>query len=241
MPTVPALTDVLATQGEKTSGVYITELEHVTDAPVEGSTKRFQWFPETLTDTKAINYQQKEIPGGSLPLYQWINSGERIISFTAQFTTDVNVLDPDGKKDTTLHTRLVDEGSARHNIDIRAAIIWLRRFMHPKYEANEGGKGVPITVAPRKIFLSIPNSGIGTSGGGIDPHSIYAIMNQCDVSYEDMFPNGMPRVVSVQLSFVQVAQRAGAIIFPSNTKEMDDIVHKDGDDTYFAYTVLPKS
>jgi hypothetical protein len=79
--------------------LYLTELDE-NDAPsaqsVEGDggagdpRRRLQYFPETLTDSKAVNYQVKDIPGGSLPLYQWVSSGAREISFTAVWTTDVD-------------------------------------------------------------------------------------------------------------------------------------------------------
>lgn len=52
----------------------------------------FQYFPETLSDTKAVNYSRKNIPGGSHPLYQWISGGERIISFTAHFSCDTDLV-----------------------------------------------------------------------------------------------------------------------------------------------------
>ena len=37
---------------------------------------QFQYFPETITDTKAVNYAPREALGGNLPIYQWINGGE---------------------------------------------------------------------------------------------------------------------------------------------------------------------
>src|SRR5690606_21461705 len=113
---------------------------------------------ETITDTKSINYQAKEIPGGSLPLYQWVSSGERAISFEAVFTADVDLA-----SDKDAFTKLVSKGQSHRNVDVRSALVWLRRFMLPRYVEEK--QGVPLTQSPRKCVLYIPNSGIGLNGG----------------------------------------------------------------------------
>ena len=176
---------------------------------------RFQYFPETISDTKQVNYQRRDVPGASLPIYQWVNSGERLISFTSVFTTDVN-LSTDYHTADALATRLKGVGHEDRNVDIRAAISVLRDKMLPSYPSST----TPVQVqAPPKLLLYLPGTGIGWAGGfntGAPEadHSIICIMTQCDVMWESFFPNGLPRIASVQLSFAQIAQKGGRVTFP---------------------------
>lgn len=261
MPGLASLSRSLQTKlSERKSPVIITELDEKGKPVQNGSTHMsFQYFPETITDTKAVGYQTKDIPGGSLPLYQWMHSGERIISFTSVFTADVDLL-----QDTQLFTKLASKGHIRRNVDIRSALVWLRRFMLPSYAVGaSGGVGVPLARSPRKLLLWIPNSGIGLLGGdttnavmaaegdlhtaaaaafagtviaGTVTDEVLCVMTQCDVTYEAFFPSGLPRIASVQLTFAQVAQRGGLISFPSVTPKLDNLVEK-GNETLNPYPI----
>lgn len=42
------------------------------------------FFPESVSDSKSVNWNNIELPGASHPIYQYVNSGERTISFTAK-------------------------------------------------------------------------------------------------------------------------------------------------------------
>lgn len=192
---------------------------------------RFQYYPETISDSKSVNYQQQVIPGGSLPLYQWTSSGERVVSFTAYFTSDVDLLAKGSEGAAGLAGRLKSAALQSRNVDIRSAIIWLRRLMLPRYGTVQvQGTGVPITYPPRKLLLIIPNSGIGMSGGdtgsreGVAAHSVWCVMTQCEVNYESMFPSGFPRIVTVHLAFAQIAQNGNGVVFPAVTDSMDNAV-----------------
>jgi hypothetical protein len=190
-----------------------------TGAP-SGNWVQFQYYPETITDTKAVNWNAKEIPGGSLPIYQWVASGERAIGFTAVFTSDMDLYDAN-QGGTDLVNALQSTGAAGRNIDIRSALVWLRRFMLPTY-GTPGTVGVPNITAPMFLQLILPGSAIGLTGGestqttnSSNQDQITALMNQCDVTYVQSFPSGMPRIVEVQLTFLQVAQFAGSgVEFP---------------------------
>ena len=200
----------------------------------------FQYFPETITDTKAVNYQTREIPGGSLPLYQWISSGERIISFTAYFSSDIDL----GAQSTqsasngpaAQFANLSSQGLTNRNVDVRTALLALRRFLFPTYLATGTTPGQPLTNSPQKVMLVFTGTGLGALGGfGATPDNptqtavsastlsptiadidaITCIMTQCDITIEALFPSGLIRVASVQLSFAQVAQLAGVVTFPS--------------------------
>jgi hypothetical protein len=214
------------------------------DLQTFGTPLRFQYFPESLTDSKAINYQQKEVPGGSLPLYQWVSSGERSIIFTAFFTSDTDlVADPQLAESLQSSTL----GLRDRNVDIRSAVAWLRSFMLPRYvngstgggggssvqgTAPTGNTGVGsgaqssgvtyLTLPPRRVRLYIPNSGIGVAGGMMGaqeqqalPDSVTCVMTQCEVEWTAYFPSGCPRIASVQLGFAQVAQLGQRVLFPS--------------------------
>lgn len=190
----------------------------------------FQYFPESLTDTKQINIARKEIPGGSLPLYQWVNSGERQISFQAVFTTDVNTYDESGtRQNQNLLERLKAVAVDRRNVDIVAAIAWLRRCLLPSYLLSGAGVGIPIARAPRTLLLHLLGSGIGLAGGGsslVSQHSVLCLMTQCDVTYEAFFPNGVPRIASVSLAFVETPQWGGRVTFQRRDTSMIDAIER---------------
>ena len=213
-----------AVLGENTATAYLYALKD--DGDIDPSNKlAFQYFPESIQDTKQINWSAREIPGASLPIYQWISSGERAISFTAYFTSDVNL---SGANADGLEGRLKDQGVLHRNIDIRQALVKLRQFMMPTY-AEATQVGTPTAKAPAKVMLGLPGSGVGAYGGlnendeGGEEGSglMYGLMTQCDITYEQMFPNGMPRIVSVALTFVETAQIGSSVLFPSKTKAVE--------------------
>jgi len=201
----------------KTRGAFLIGLQQPNDA-IEGTSVRFQYFPETFSDTKSVNYQTKEVPGGSLPIYQWISSGERTISFNAFFSSDVDLLldtvVDDPKLPSAIAERLKAIGVAGRNVDIRAAIAWLRQYLFPNYDSAR-------THAPNKLRLFIPGSGIGVAGGSPDgavsPDAINCVMTQCEVSYDAFFPTGLPRLATVQIVLAQTAQTGGVVRFPAST------------------------
>jgi hypothetical protein len=204
----------------------------------------FQYFPETITDTKAVNYSAKDIPGGSLPLYQWVSSGERVVSFTAYFTSDIDMAavapsGPGGPIDQ--FNTLVAQGLQTRNLDVRTAFLLLRRYMFPTYVTGGTAPGQPLTYSPPKLMLMFTGSGLGLFGGfgttpgqqgtsylpqggsssapppvGIgDRDGMTCVMTQCDLTIEQTFPSGMIRVGSVQLAFAHIAQLGGVVTFPS--------------------------
>lgn len=184
--------------------------------------RRFQYFPESITDSKAINYATKDVPGASLPLYQWVNSGARTISFTAVFTTDVDFVGQSSdaaKSIGNTQERLKSSGLEGDNVYIPGAIAWLRRYMLPTYSPTEQtGVGTPEVKAPPVLLLVFPkNARINRSGGTMvmaNADAMPCLMQTCDVTYEQFFPSGLPRIVTVSLSFAEVAQLGRTVIFP---------------------------
>lgn len=234
--------------GRRRAECYLIALDDkgAPDTSVKGrpNTRKFQYFPETITDSKAINYATKEIPGGSLPLYQWVNSGARTISFSAVFTTDVDHIgadptrferaDPnvpslalpadDGKSIGRMLDRLRASGAELDNPYIPGALYWLRSFMLPTYTSSTAPnlQDTPLTSPPKKLLLVLEGSriewlggrGIGTEASGKETTGIPCIMTQCEISYEMFFPSGNPRIATVQLAFEEVPQLKGVIQFP---------------------------
>jgi len=235
MPSLTSLTkSVLNQVSQQACDAYLIELDSegrpvaantdTSDAASAGRqrdpTFAFQYFPETVSDSKAVNYQSKEIPGGSLPLHQWISGGERTLSFTAIFTTDVDLdsaSSPGGLgtgNGSDIQARLKAAGVERRNIDIRAAVGLLRRFMYPSYLGSVATEG-QLTVAPPMLRLVLTNSGLGIAGASASAiDSVRCFMTQCDVNWEAWFPSGPPRIATVQLSFLETAQFGGYIEFP---------------------------
>lgn len=174
----------------------------------------FQYNPESLQDTKGNNYQQKEVPGGSLPLYQWVAGGERLVSFTAMFTNDLEPLGEDGEYEgadtggglalTGQVSQIKSAGIDNRNVDISGACAWLRQFVYPKYQEE-----VPNVLPPRKLFLVVPKTYIDV---------MTCIMTQCDITINACWPGGAIREAEVQLSFAEIAQKAGSVLFPGYTR-----------------------
>lgn len=188
---------------------------------------QFQYFPETITDTKAVNYQVRDIPGGSLPLYQWISSGERVISFMAYFTSDVDLAAAGSSKLTASPPSnfkdLRAQGLANRNVDVRSALVALRRYLFPTYQPSGATPGTPLAVSPTTLNLMFTGTGLGLLGGisGSEPETqavidtVTCVMTQCDITIEALFPSGLIRVASVQLAFAQIAQLGGQVAFPT--------------------------
>ncbi len=168
-----------------------------------------QYWPETLTDSRGAEWNPRNIPGGSHPIYQWTHGGERRVSFTTMFTTDTRVEDEQaGAEDPYADAAanpLAGIQKGTRDMDIRAAVNWLRYFTYPFY-----GRGSDLRVfEPPKVILVLPNTGMGHDGSNY----IVAVMTTCDVTYEAWFPNGVPRIIEVQLEFAEVVQYGGRVLF----------------------------
>lgn len=167
---------------------------------VKIETMLFQFWPESLTDTKSVEYAKKEVLGSSHPLYQFIRGGERALSFTAVFVRDIN---PSGfsfigaKSKTETATVLGD----KYSVDINAAMWALRRFMYPSYATGDL-KAFP----PEVLQLQMDNTAIGgfNNDGAVD--IMNCIMARCDFHIEAWFPDGVPRYATADMEFWETIQ-----------------------------------
>jgi len=167
-----------------------------------------------LQDSKGSEWNPRPIPGGSHPIYQWANGGERSLSFTAVFTTDTapeeSALE-DGGSDTRdpYSSQSLNPLSGIvlgvRDVDIRSAISWLRWFEYPTYGADGNQQVYP----PAKALLVMPNTGLSHDG---EDH-ITVAMTTCDVTYEEWFPTGYPRIVEVALEFRELVQSGDRVQF----------------------------
>jgi hypothetical protein len=173
-----------------------------TGAPGDDAPFVFQYWPETIEDNYNPEYATRSIPGGSHPLFQWTGGSGRDITFTAQFTAEV---------DQGFSARGGLEGrpnaaptaltpSARYTVDVRAALNRLRSFMLPDYDGT-GFNINTLASPPKKFFLVLQ----GTRIGGNKDY-ILCILRSAPITYQACFPNGTPRLAEVSLTFSEIVQ-----------------------------------
>lgn len=204
--TIASVIGVNLTEKPVTCG--LAELDGVTGQEKKGSLQAFQYFPETISDSKSPNYAKKNIPGGSHPIKSFVDGGERTISFTAIFTADENPEQTNLAQDlltgnfnigpSALFTALTGKKQDKYTSDIAGAVAWLRSFTYPEYTPTGAAKPPPLCI------LFLPNSGI--IGNPSFPDSIVGEMVQCDVVYEAFHRNGAPRYTVVNLGFSESVQ-----------------------------------
>lgn len=238
MPGLGSLPRLIGNYADRrTTACYITPLNPITDSPETAKIRSFQYFPETLEDNRESNWEAKPIPGGSLPLYQWSTGGARTVSFRAVFTSDVDFA-------YVTKDRLQAMGVMSRNVDVNSAVLWLRSFQMPSY-GSASQVGMPLTRAPRKLLLTVPNTGIGWGAGqnvglGIDEDTLLCVMTECSVSWEAFWPSGRARIASVQVGLTQVAQMAGRVSFPQYTDTIERAITAGYGDVFRGYTQAPK-
>lgn len=185
-----------------------------------GDAIAFQYWPETIQDSRGSEWNPKPIPGGSHPIYQWTHGGERRLSFTAMFTTDTAV------EEAVFEALELFEGLPSYtgdpyeiqalnplsglelgnrDVDLRAVIGWLRWYTYPYYDEESGWRA----IEPAKCLLVMPNVGLGYLG----QDHITTVMTQCDITYEACFENGFPRLIEVSLEFAETVQEGSRVAF----------------------------
>ena len=174
----------------------------------------FQYFPETITDPKQVNYQNIDIPGASLPLQQFSSGSARDISFTAVFTCDMDLLAPEN----SAYLEVILDQDKERSPDLRSVAAWLRTFTLPRYVDNK-------TLAPPLAFFYMKNSGIGAAGGEggpghSNPDGVVGRITTCDLTYQTFFPSGLPRILEASLTIQQTAQYRGQVMFPRRGDKM---------------------
>lgn len=195
-----------------------------------GDAIAFQYWPETIQDTRGSEWSAKTIPGGSHPIYQWTHGTERQITFTAMFTTDTapeeRLLSSGDEGNSRPGSILSSEGGlggfsdpytvqrdyrlsglnpGGRDVDLRSVVSWLRWYTYPYYTDGDGWKA----YEPPKCLLVMPNMGMGYLGYD----HVTCVLTQCDVTYEACFETGFPRLIEVSLSFNEVVQEGTSVQF----------------------------
>lgn len=165
--------------------------------------RAFQFWPPEISDNHSPNWSNKTIPGGNLPLYQWIAGGEHQISFSATFARDL------AGEFGPLPGQLSE---SKHDVDVGAAIAYLRSLSTPTYDPKK-----QFALPPPLLYLIIQNNPI-TQTGDAGNDMMLCIMTQCDVTLKRWFPDGTPRLATANLAFAEVVQRPGATKFYGRTE-----------------------
>jgi len=176
-----------------------------------GAKIALQYWPESLTDSRSVEWNPRNIPGGSHPIYQWTRSGERRLSFTAVFATDH---EPDLPISTGIQGFVKniaskvglgpEEGDPAREPPISAVVNWLRYFTYPLYRSGD------IRVfEPPKVMLVFDNSNLSHNGAP----GVLTVMTGCEITYEAWWPNGSPRIIEVALEFAEVVQEGNSVRF----------------------------
>jgi hypothetical protein len=195
------------------------------DAALPAQQRSFQYFPATINDSYATNYQTKVIPGLSHPLYQWTSGGARVVSFEAIFTRDRTYTDSEREGISSRiglgagQTKGADSfniasNSDPRNVDIPSAVAWLRSFLLPWY-SSDGKKFSPTPLRPRpprKLILGLPGVRLNWGVPSLPSEQMNAIMTACEVVYEGFFHDGTPRIAKVSLAFAEIIQVGGRIV-----------------------------
>lgn len=218
-------------ENEQLAAAILGELNPNDDTAVPTHQIPFQYFPETIQDSRSVEYVTKVPVGSSHPIYQWVGGSPRTISFQAVLTAD---LQPPSKVPSTasqdsftkLASNIESIGAAVSSV-IKSPAGAFGGLIQNKagtdidkkynmdiaaYIAWLRSKTYPIYsanyIAPPKLVLYLPNSGIvGAKVAGLSIRdSIFCIMTNCNVTYEAFFRNGAPRIAVVDLEFAEIIQ-----------------------------------
>jgi hypothetical protein len=166
----------------------------------------FQYWPETFEDNYNPEYAAKQIPGGSHPLLQWTGGSGRDITFTAQFSAEIDegisARGSDflrGGRRNAAVTRLLP--SQRYTVDIRSALNRIRSYMLGDYGGSGAGNINSLASPPKKLYLVLE----GTRIGGQSDY-ILCVLRSAPITYEACFPSGVPRLAQVQMTFSEIVQ-----------------------------------
>jgi hypothetical protein len=232
------VSSISAIKGEDTqrAGAFLAELD-LDDDSVVGPIRKFQYYPETINDSRGVEYQTKNVVGSSHPIYQWVHGSERRISFEAIFTLDYSPYDINNDSTPSAVGALTQgfstvssfaknpissigglikgKDSSQAGLDIAGAIAWLRSKTYPTYYTNAS------VDPPPKLLLWLENSGITSFVGSFEVDVVPVLLTRCDVTYEAFFRNGRPRAVTISLEFVETIQvgKSWSYVSRSHVKE----------------------
>ena len=155
------------------------------------------FFPESASDSKSVNWNNIELPGGSHPIYQFVSGGERTVSFTIKLIRETKPL-----------AALKDDKRSPYNIDINKAVRFLRSCLYPQF-SNADSSGSTVVTAPPLCKIRVGGNDFGHDKGGM----MTCIMTTCDVEVTKWWDDAQttPRVAEVSVAFAEVINKFGTV------------------------------
>ena len=175
-----------------------------------GGKRILQYWPPNVDSSDSANWQTQEAFGAPLPFHQWVNGSEHTVNITATFSRDM---------DGEIKTEVEED---KFNVDIEAAIAWLRMLKTNSYrQIADIGK---VSVAPPVLWIYMPGvvlsvntraaQGFGQASVAQGQESgMYCLLTEVGVNRENWFQSGRTRYANVSLSFTETMQIGGEI-FP---------------------------
>jgi len=186
----------------------------------------FPFFPSSISEGKEVNWQAISPPGSNIPVYVWISSGERSVSFSVWLAQEQK---KDSVTGSILNALSAMSGAAvrsfdsDYNRDITMIVRWLRECREPEY--NDDG----LAIAPPVLTLGFMKTdeddvykigfldfgtvqeGILGPGGVMKKGPMKCIMTTFGVEWVSFFPDGTPRLAQVSLGFAEVREEADEV------------------------------
>lgn len=168
-----------------------------------------QYWPESLQISSGVEWASKSILGASHPLKQFITCGDRTLTFTTEFSRDLQgkITDNgnyDGKAISLTGYQVGGDEVARdrYNVDVAQAVVWMESMKFPLYDAKFPGGFDP----PPILWVVFPNTYIGRAKDGTPTDVFQCVMTDFSATLDAFFPDGTPRHASCQVSFGEVVQ-----------------------------------
>jgi hypothetical protein len=155
------------------------------------SKKSFQYFPETITDSRSVNWIEKNVVGGSHPIYQWTYGSARTISFEVVFTNEIAPPIPTNGGLLSVASSLESAGAAAssiaknplgtaismakgaganpYSVNIPAALAWLRAKTYPLYGPPQSVNTTGASSIPQNIGTAGATAGLSSAQSGMGP------------------------------------------------------------------------
>lgn len=211
------------------AGVTLAGVDHNGDLVVPEFP--LQWWPESLSDSMAIGWNEKNIPGASHAVMQWGTNSGRTIAFSIKLTRSMRYLEDftnispfgGGVPVTAALVNPDEPRSIAFNTDIRLVVRQLRALCYPDYD-SESGQALPPVIT----ILNVPGLALNEGGGD----AIYTVVTGCDVTYTKTFPDGKPRKAEVNLVFKQIVQTKDGVKWKSRKVLLEDPLGVTGGGNY---------
>jgi len=195
-----ALTKLLV-KSPKTSEAYIVAYDWSNGEKL--FKLKFQYWPETVTESMSSEWAEKSIFGGTHPIYQWVRCSGRQISFSALFTTDASIQAGGEEKLGGFLSTGVEKDKRTPDLEVIYRALQVLRL--PYYDPNTRDVSPPpmTLLVLEGAPLAWPES-ISTPAAGIP-----SVMTQCEIEHRAFFPHGELRMFSVSFSFNEIIQWGG--------------------------------